>query len=205
MNQLPQAILEVLREKRKITVEEYMQLPETNIHMELIDGELLVYDGQEGNMPAPKDVHQEVSMTILAFLLRHFHPRQLRSAPTDIHLALGMVVQPDIFWINPDNDQCVLMDDGYLHGAPDFVVEILSPKTSAKDRGTKFDLYEQHGVGEYWIVDPEEQFIEVYIRQDGFLRRQGLYDSTQAFTSKTLNVPVNLADLFASYLHHKEK
>nr|MCU0481315.1 Uma2 family endonuclease [Anaerolineae bacterium] len=136
------------------------------------------------------------SMALIAVLLRHLHPRQLRSAPTDIHLASGNIVQPDIFWVNPNSNQCVLMPDGYLHGAPDFVVEILSPKTSAKDRGTKFDLYETHGVIEYWIVDPEEQFIEVYVRQDGFLRRQGLYDKTQAFTSKTLNAVVTLSDLF---------
>ncbi len=196
MSQLPEAIREVLRTKRKITVEEYMQLPETNIHMELIDGELYVYDGQDGNMPAPKDNHQEISSVLYALFVRHFNPRHLRSAPTDIHLPSGNIVQPDIFWVNPDSDQCVLMDDGYLHGAPDFVVEILSPKTSAKDRGTKFDLYEQHGVNEYWIVDPDEQFIEVYIRQDGFLRRQGLYDKQQSFTSKTLNSTVQLSDIF---------
>ncbi|HRF95478.1 MAG TPA: Uma2 family endonuclease, partial [Aggregatilineales bacterium] len=117
-------------------------------------------------------------------------------APIDVILN-DNAVQPDILWISPDNTSCHELN-GRLYGAPDFVVEILSPKTSSKDRGVKFDLYEQYGVKEYWIVDPEEEFIEVYTRQDEFLRRQGLYGKGQAFSSKTLNgATVTLSDLFA--------
>lgn len=197
MTPLPETVLEVLRTKRKMTVEEYMQLPETNIHMELIDGELYVYDGQVGNMPAPKDNHQKISARLFSIFLKYLSVDDLRYSPTDVHLHRGNIVQPDIFWINPQNPQCVLMADGYLHGAPDFVVEILSPGTSHKDRGIKFDLYEQNGVHEYWLVDPDEGYIEVYTRHENTLRRQGLYTSDQTLTSKILgNTSIALANIF---------
>ncbi|MDX2075873.1 MAG: Uma2 family endonuclease [bacterium] len=195
---LPEAIRDVLREKRKMTADEYFQLPETNIHMELIDGELFVYDGQEGNMPSPKDLHQKISSRLFAFFLKHLNVDQLRHAPCDIKLDDGNIVQPDILWINPESDQCVLMDDGYLHGAPDFVVEILSPSNTRRDKIDKFYLYEKHGVQEYWIVNPEEQYIEVYIRKEDALHYQGGYKMGQTFSSKTLNgATVTLSDLFA--------
>jgi Uma2 family endonuclease len=194
---LPEKIREILREKRKMTAEEYFQLPETNIHMELIDGELFVYDGQEGNMPSPKDLHQKISSRLFAFFVTYLNVDQLRHAPCDIRLDDGNVLQPDILWINPENDQCVLMDDGYLHGAPDFVVEILSPSNTRRDRIDKFYLYEKYGVQEYWIVNPEEQYIEVYIRKEDTLHHQGGYKEGQTFSSKTLNgATVTLSDLF---------
>ncbi|MDZ4669537.1 MAG: Uma2 family endonuclease [Phototrophicales bacterium] len=184
---LPEKIREALREKRKMTADEYFQLPETNIHMELIAGELIVYDGQEGNMPAPKDLHQKISSRLFAFFLKYLDTDQLRHAPCDIKLDSGNIVQPDILWVNPQNDQCVLMDDGYLHGAPDFVVEILSPSNTRRDKIDKFYLYEQYGVHEYWIVNPEEQYIEVYIRKENTLHYQGGYKMGQTFVSHILN------------------
>lgn len=192
---LPEQIRKILREKRKITVAEYLQLPETTIHMELIDGMLYIYDGQEGNMPAPKDFHQQLSSVIFVFLANHFPAKQLRAAPTDVHIG-DNIVQPDIFWVNPHSEQCVLMPDGYLHGAPDFVVEILSPSTHRHDRVAKFDLYDQHGVREYWIVDPDEQYIEVYTRHQNTLMRLGGYQVGQTFTSPILNhAPVDVSAL----------
>ncbi len=72
-------------------------------------------------------------------------------------------------------------------GAPDLIIEILSPSTHKQDRVAKFDIYEAHGVGEYWIVDPQEQLIEVYIRKDDHLQRQGGYTLGGKFVSHTLN------------------
>lgn len=184
---LPEKIREALRENRKMTADEYFQLPETNIHMELIDGELFVYDGQDGNMPAPKDLHQRISSRLYIFLGQHLSADQLRHAPCDIKFDDGNIVQPDILWINPDSDQCVLMDDGYLHGAPDFIIEILSPNNTRRDKIDKFYLYEKHGVREYWIVNPEEQYIEVYIRQNDTFQWLGGYKMGQTFTSPILN------------------
>ncbi|MDX2075872.1 MAG: Uma2 family endonuclease [bacterium] len=182
---LPEKIREVLSEKRKITIEEYLQLPETNIHTELIDGELFVYDGQEGNMAGPTVLHQKISRRIVLLLSKILSEDGLYYAPIDVILN-DNAVQPDILWISPNNTSCHELN-GRLYGAPDFVVEILSPSTHRKDKGAKFDLYDQHGVQEYWIVDPQEQLIEVYTRQDEFLRRQGGYEIGKTFTSRILN------------------
>ncbi|PJF27774.1 MAG: Uma2 family endonuclease [Phototrophicales bacterium] len=183
---LPEEVRQALRQKRKMTVEEYMQLPETTTRMELIDGELIVYDGQDGNMPAPKDLYQQILSVIVIFLSQYLPAKQLRVVPTDVHLDQH-VVQPDILWVNPDSDQCILMDDGYLHGAPDFVIEILSPNNTRRDKIDKFYLYEKYGVREYWIVNPEERYIEVYIRRDDTFHWLGGYKMGQTFTSPILN------------------
>ena len=184
---LPEKIREAVRENRKMTADEYFQLPETNIHMELIDGVLYVYDGQDGNMPAPKDLHPKISSRLFIFLAKYLNADHLRHAPCDIKLDDGYVVQPDILWINPDSDRCVLMDDGYLHGAPDFIIEILSPNNTRRDKIDKFYLYEKHGVREYWIVNPEEQYIEVYISENDTFHWLGGYKLGQSFNSPILN------------------
>ena len=193
---LPEKIREILREKRKMTAEEYFQLPETNIHMELIDGELFVYDGQEGNMPAPTVLHQKISRRIFLLLSKILSEDGLYFAPIDVILN-DNAVQPDILWISPDNTICHELN-GRLYGAPDFVVEILSPSNTRRDKIDKFYLYEKYGVQEYWIVNPEEQYIEVYIRKEDTLHYQGGYKAGQTFSSKTLNgTTVALSDLFA--------
>jgi len=181
---IPNSIQEIFRHGTKMTIEEYLQLPETNIHMELIGGILYVYDGQEGNMPAPTPRHQEILMSMLAYLLPITTKKGLYTAPLDLLLGDDLV-QPAILWVSPENTQCAITNKR-LVGAPDLVVEILSPSTHRQDRIAKFDIYEAHGVGKYWIVDPQEQLIEVYIRKDDALSRQGGYVLGGKFTSPVL-------------------
>ena len=101
----------------------------------------------------------------------------MRVAPYDVRLpqrgstadpAIYTVVQPDI---------CVICDPGKIEprgclGAPDLIIEVLSPGTAARDWKGKFDLYEEAGVGEYWIVAPLEQDISVFVRDAGTDRYQ---------------------------------
>jgi Uma2 family endonuclease len=77
------------------------------------------------------------------------------------------------------------------------VIEILSPSTARRDRGVKFDVYERHGVREYWLTDPEAQFVEVYRHEGGAFRRQGLYGADEAFPSAVLGIEVKGEALFA--------
>ncbi len=182
---LPQEYMDILRQKRKITIQEYLQLPETNLHIELIDGELMVYDFIEG-IPPLKDNHHKTLSHVLYFLFQHIPVDQIRSIPCDVFLNTDTVVQPDVFWINPRNHRLKLID-GYWHGTPDFVIEILEKGLYALDYSTKFNLYDQHGVQEYWIINSEEQFLEVFIRKNNKLDRKGAYDVGKSFTSHTLN------------------
>lgn len=108
-------------EQVRMTSTEYHQLPETNRIEELIDGELVV-------TPPALDNHQEISGDVYSYLRQIIQGGVLRYAPTGIHFDDGNDFEPDIFWISPENDRCVLDAKGlYWHGAPDLIVEILSP------------------------------------------------------------------------------
>lgn len=146
----------------KFTYREYCSWPEDE-RWELIDG--VAYDMS----PAPSRKHQEISGELffqIQFILRK-QKCKVYSAPFDVVLPQypiesddesTTVVQPDISVIC---DQTKLTENGCL-GAPDLIIEILSPSTSKKDLNEKFGLYEKQGVKEYWVVDPGNKYIRVF-------------------------------------------
>ena len=83
-------------------------------------------------------------------------------APFDVVLSDTDVVQPDVLFVSKRRSDIITPDN--IRGAPDLVVEILSPATAERDRTIKLDLYAQHGVQEYWIVDPDAKSITVLVR-----------------------------------------
>lgn len=126
--------------------------------------------------PAPSRRHQEVSMKLQNSIFNAIkeNPCRVYTALFDVKLRLAdesdfsTVVQPDI---------CVICDLEKLTpqgctGAPDWVIEILSPSTSSKDLNEKFDLYQHAGVREYWIVQPQDYTAQIY-----FLNESGAYES----------------------------
>lgn len=166
--------------KTRVTFEEYMALPETNQIVELIDGEIVVN--------APVDKHQKTLWQIVATVSPFMNTGEARFAPTELHFDDGNTFEPDLFWVSPENQQCFLEEKGrYWHGAPDLVIEILSPSTQANDRGIKFETYQRHGVREYWLVDPEAKFSEIYRHENGRFERQGVFKAGQSFGSAVLN------------------
>jgi Uma2 family endonuclease len=163
----------------KMTAAEFLELPETNKLVQLINGEVIV-------APSPVDKHQEASSNLHYSLRQQVPSGMWRYAPADVYLDEDNVVQPDLFWIRSDNQTCRLIDGKYWHGAPDLVIEILSPGTTRQDRDTKYRLYEKHGVREYWIVEAEEQFIEVYVLREGKYERHGVFGLGEEFGSPVL-------------------
>lgn len=125
--------------------------------------------------PAPSRKHQLVSSVLNRYLDRYFEfrPCGLYYAPFDVRLLnfkkstddkkVFSVVQPDLCVVC---DQSKLDDRGCI-GAPDLVIEILSPGNSKKEMGIKFNLYEENHINEYWIVEPAENSIFVYTLKDG--------------------------------------
>lgn len=183
---LPQA-----RNPQKMTAKEFKQLPETNQFIELLDGDVIM-------SPAPKNAHQAAVLSIATFFKINAVGGQTVIAPMDVYFDDYNVAQPDIFWVSNEGSQCSLGDDGYWHGASDLVVEVLSPSTALKDRGIKFNLYEQYGVREYWLVDTEAKFIEVYRLDAGKFARLGAFGAGQNFVSEVLSqLTVNVDDLLA--------
>ncbi|MEM8996907.1 MAG: Uma2 family endonuclease [Acidobacteriota bacterium] len=144
------------------TYGDYVQWTEGRF--ELIEGE--VYDMS----PAPSVDHQRVAGAIFALLLTHLKAKestcQAFVAPFDVRLpdgdedddAVETVVQPDIAVIcDPEK-----LDRRGCRGAPDWIIEVLSPSTASKDQMAKRLLYERHGVREYWLVHPRDRTLTVY-------------------------------------------
>ena len=122
--------------------------------------------------PAPSSSHQQISLKVTRKLDKYFINTDcsLYVAPFDVRLEktksddtkVTTVVQPDLCVICDQNK----LDDKGCNGAPDLIVEILSPGNSKKEMGIKFDLYEENGVKEYWIVEPAEKSIFIYVLQN---------------------------------------
>jgi Uma2 family endonuclease len=163
----------------RLTAAEFAQLPETNTPTELIDGEVVM-------TPAPKYVHQKVVLALAKLIEQMGAGGVTCIAPIDVYLDEANVVQPDVLWASGPESRAQLGEDGYWHGAPDLVVAVLSPATARYDRSEKFRLYEKHGTLEYWLVDPEAEYVEVWRREEGGFQRQGVYGPGDAFKSTVL-------------------
>jgi Uma2 family endonuclease len=138
---------------------DYDRLPDQPRH-ELLLGRLVV-------APSPDVRHQ----TVVAILWLHLranagsaHGRAFL-APLDVILAEHSVVQPDVFYVTTERQ--AIMTYGRAMGAPDLVIEVLSPGTAVRDRGEKLSLYVQAGIHEYWIVDPEKRSFEFLVNVGG--------------------------------------
>lgn len=183
----------VLNTKTRITADEYYKLPEYAEHdfIELIDGEVFI------PMP-PRTKHQVlvVNIIILFGKIRSTQKGQIFTAPTEVYLDAENIYEPDALYLTSDT-KCVV-EEKKIVGAPELVVEVLSPGTARKDRGDKFRAYEAHGVLEYWITDPFNEYIEVRVLRDGKFDLLGMYYPGDAFESTILKgITISVADLFA--------
>jgi Uma2 family endonuclease len=142
---------------RKLTYEGFQDLPREDgrKHLELIEGEVFV-------TPAPNTKHQ-MAASNLHFALRKFvQERNLGRvffAPYDVVFSQWTALEPDLLFIR--RERLSVITDANVQGAPDLVIEILSPSNRAYDRETKHRVYEQGGVPEIWYVDPEKKAIEI--------------------------------------------
>jgi Uma2 family endonuclease len=146
----------------KYTHADLLQLPDDGKRREIIDGEIYV-------TPSPINYHQKILLNLTGAFWKFLedHPLgELRFAPLDVILSDHNVLEPDLLLVL--NEHRGILQD-WVRGAPDLVVEILSPTTEARDRGIKMKAYARFGVAGYWIVDPAAQVIEVYrLTAEGF-------------------------------------
>jgi len=146
--------------KKTYTYEDYRKLPE-GAPYQLIGGMLIM-------TPSPSTYHQIISMKLEVKLAGFVMERDLGlilDAPLDVYFEESETYQPDLVFIARERLSSIEPDK--INGAPDLVAEILSPGTAYYDLRKKFKIYEKHGVREYWIIDPEEQSVEIYTLQDG--------------------------------------
>ena len=155
-----------------ITLEQYEALPE-NRRVEVFDG--VVYD-----MASPSQIHQTLSMELSNILYNYIKSKkgscQVFSAPFDVKLSDKplTIVQPDIMVIC-DKDK---LDGKRCNGAPDFIIEIVSPGNQSDDYIRKAYYYKNYGVREYWIVDPKRRMVTVNYFEKDLLNIQYSFEST---------------------------
>lgn len=141
----------------KLTVADYRALPEGGPQHQLVDGDLIRMT------PAPSFRHQELVGELFARLRTFAQQRGLGTvavAPVDVYLSDVDVFQPDVLYVSRERRDRIAHDG--VHGAPDLVVEVLSPSTRHLDLGTKRVTYSRHGVLELWVVDPQEETLTVH-------------------------------------------
>ena len=147
-----------------LTYEDYVLLPNDRNRYEILEGELTV-------TPAPSTKHQSVSAKLFKLLSRHIDGRDLGKlfyAPIDLILDPTTILQPDLIFVFSAHQH--IITERAIEGIPDLVVEILSPTTSRTDRVTKAQIYARHKVPAYWIVDPDQESIEIYLLEGDVFR-----------------------------------
>lgn len=152
----------------KLTYEDYRHLSDDKSR-ELIDGGFCM-------TPSPTKKHQQVSRRIGFCLCQWVEAKELGEvfyAPLDVVLSEYDVVQPDIMFISKEHEK-IAQENG-VFGAPDLVIEIISPGTAERDKVTKKHLYSKHGVREYWIVDPNLQTIALFAFEKNQLELKQTY------------------------------
>ncbi len=168
-----------LRKEQHYTYADYLQWPD-DTRYELIDGEAFLMS------PAPLVEHQEVAGELFRQLANQLDGQPCRPyiAPVDVRLprkdeadaAIDTVVQPDVLVVCDPHK----IDRRGVRGAPDWLLEVLSPSTAAHDQIAKRRTYERAGVREYWLVHPGDRTLTVYVLENGQYGRPEIYELKDA-------------------------
>jgi Uma2 family endonuclease len=173
------------------TNEERLRLPDDGNRYEIVKGDLFVTPEQEPE-------HQHAALALYRLLWKHLEANPVGecfNAPFDVMLDERTVVQPDVLFVSKERLGIIIRRG--LTAAPDLVVEVISDYTRRRDIGPKLRAYAKHGVREYWIVDPRDRRVDVYVRdQRRFVNR---LSATSGEVASPLVLPgfsVPLAKLF---------
>ena len=149
------------RAHQRWTYADYCRIPADGRRHEILDGRHFVN-------PAPSPYHQFVSGSLYAQLRARIQDTGrglVLSAPVDVHLASGTIVQPDIVVVRGRTRP--ISGATKIRVVPDLLVEVLSPSTRRHDQHRKRERYERAGVREYWLVDPEARHITQLVLRKG--------------------------------------
>ena len=176
--------------RTKLTYRDYAKTPEDE-RWELIDGDLIM-------SAAPNTEHQSIELEIAGPVWAFVKAGDLGrvfTSPIDVVLSDYDTVQPDMVFVSKARADIITRAN--IQGAPDLVVEILSPSTARRDWRDKFDLYERHGVPEYWMADPVARAIWVFVLREGAFDEAGRYGEGDTLVSPTLSgFALDLSEVF---------
>lgn len=174
------------------TYEHWLQFPNDGWKYEILDGVLYM-------SPPPTINHQDVATELIARMRIHTRLHKLGvvfAAPTGVHLPTQAVpVEPDILFVR--NERRHIIEERYVEGAPDLVVEVLSRSNADYDRTIKYAQYERAGVTEYWLVNYWDETIAIYNLVDQNYRLTALFQNGDTATSQVLTgFQIAVTDLF---------
>ncbi|MFZ1749775.1 MAG: Uma2 family endonuclease [Saprospiraceae bacterium] len=193
----PEVVSEPIVEYNKVyTYGDYLKF-EIDEMVEIIRGQIFKMS------PAPRTNHQMINGNIYFRFRQKLlnYPCKIFNAPIDVVLPIEnkkknkstTVVQPDI---------CVICDPKIIQekavfGTPDFIIEIVAGKQVKKDTQIKYSVYEEAGVGEYWIVFADMRFVEVFILENGKFQRLNTFSEDDVIPVKTLSgIEISIDDIF---------
>jgi Uma2 family endonuclease len=175
-----------------LTYEDYLSLPNDRNRYEILEGELFM-------TPAPSLKHQEVSRNLEFLLFSHIKTNNLGKifyAPVDVILDESTIVQPDLAFISAGRDE-VYSRRG-IEGAPDLIVEIVSPGTLKFDRVSKCQIYARYGVKWYWIVNPDDRTLDEYELRENCYNLSGSYSGDMTFNPRLFpGLQMDLSEIWA--------
>ena len=167
--------------QRQWTYKDYCRLPDNGMRYEVIEGNLYM-------TPAPRPKHQRVIARLHGYFWDYLkqHPvGEVFLSPIDVIIhKLATPVQPDLLFIS--HEKLTIVKDKYIEGIPDLVVEFISSDNPGYDRRTKFDIYARAGVREYWIIDPYDRFIEIYVLRGQAYALLGKFEDNDAIHSEVI-------------------
>ena len=147
-----------------LTYADYCALPDDGLRYEIVDGLLFAE-------PSPRRAHQKAVGNLFAILHAHVRAHGLGEvyvAPFDVILDPRTTVVPDLVFVV--RDRLKIVAERGVEGAPDLLVEVLSPGTARRDRVRKLNAYARYGVRHYWLLDPEAKTVEAFELVDGAYR-----------------------------------
>ncbi|MCS7185357.1 MAG: Uma2 family endonuclease [Armatimonadota bacterium] len=181
----------IQRTKKRWTIEEWLNLPEGPPFYELEDGRLV-------EMPSPRVQHQRLVFKLAALLDEWVTRHELGTIvmAVDVALPTGKGYIPDLAFIRRERESELLAPDGKVHGAPDLVVEVVSPSTKVRDRVRKMRGYFEAGVEWVWLIDSDDLSVEEFKwTNEGYLMTVAAV-SGEVFEPKAFSgLKLNLAEL----------
>ena len=176
-----------------MTAAEFFSLPEGPPYFQLLDGDLY-------KSPSPRRYHQKLIVRLVGILQAYLemHPvGEIYVAPSDVVFTRDTILNPDIYFVS--RERAGILTEQGAEGAPDLVVEVLSPSTAKLDVGRKREVYAECGVREMWVVSPKTRAVEIYRFAERADEPMAIVEAGSALASPLfpeLSIPISA--LFAS-------
>ena len=175
----------------KMKAAEFFSLPEGPPYFQLLDGDLYT-------SPRPRRYHQKLILRLAVVLQAYLdrHPLgEIYVAPSDVVFTQETILNPDIYFVS--RERAGILTEQGADGAPDLVVEVLSPSTAKLDLGRKREIYFESGVKEMWVVSPQTASVDVYRFSENAGEPTAVFERGGTLTSPLFpELAISVGDLF---------